>query len=170
MEKINTKHTAVMAMLIAVGLIIFSLESLIPPLTPIPGIKLGLANIVTLFTLYAFSGRDAACVLILRVILAAVFAGQAVSLWYSLAGGVLCLAAMNVCKLFLKEDLMQFTSVVGAVFHNLGQLAAAVLITGNLGILWCSPMLMLGGVICGFFTGIACKLMFKRVRSIIKTE
>ncbi|MCD7905517.1 MAG: Gx transporter family protein [Clostridiales bacterium] len=169
MERINTRHTALMAMLIAVGLIIFSLESLIPPLTPIPGIKLGLANIVTLFTLYAFSGRDAVCVLILRILLASVFAaGQVVSLWYSLAGGILCLIAMNICKLFLNENYMQFTSVVGAVFHNLGQLTVAVLITGTPGVLWYSPMLMLGGVICGFFTGIACKLMYKRVKNILK--
>ncbi|MCD8158124.1 MAG: Gx transporter family protein [Clostridiales bacterium] len=168
MGKNNTRHTALMAMLIAAGLIIFSLESLIPPLTPVPGIKLGLANIVTLFTLYAFSRRDAFCVMILRVLLASVFSTQIVSLWYSLAGGFLCLMAMSICKSFLSEDLMQFTSVVGAVFHNLGQLAIAVLLTGSLSILWYSPVLMLGGVICGFFTGIACKLVYKRIKTILK--
>ncbi|MCC8098112.1 MAG: Gx transporter family protein [Eubacterium sp.] len=168
MKRNNTRHTALMALLIAVGLIIFSLESLIPPLTPIPGIKLGLANIVTLFTLYAFSRRDAFCVMILRVLLASVFVGQMVSLWYSLAGGVLCFGAMALCSLFLNEDLMQFTSVIGAIFHNLGQLAVAVLITGKLSILWYAPMLLLGGVICGFFTGIACRLVYKRVKNILK--
>ncbi len=167
LKKNNTRHTAVLALLTAAALIIFTLESLIPPIVPIPGIKIGLANIITLFTLYAYSGKDATAVLILRILLAAVFAGQIISFWYSLAGGIMCLIAMNIFKIFFKEDKMMFTSAVGGIFHNMGQLGAAVLITENTAVLWYAPVLILGGTICGYFTGIICSLVFVRLKGFI---
>lgn len=170
MEKTNVRHTAILGLLVAIGLIIFTVESLIPPLVPIPGIKLGLANIITLFTLYAFSGRDAAAVLILRILLASVFAGQIVSFWYSLSGGILCLAAMNIAKKFLSSDYMEFTSVIGGLFHNIGQLAAAVFLMESKALFWYLPVLALGGMICGLFTGIVCKIVFKRLKIIYKNK
>ena len=87
----NTPHTSVqrltqLALLTAVALIIFIIEAQIPPLTAIPGVKMGLANIITLVTLYRFGRRDALMVLLVRVFLGSVFAGQMMTLLYSLAG------------------------------------------------------------------------------------
>ncbi len=167
MKKNNIRHTAVLGLLTAVGLIIFTIEGLLPPLTPIPGIKLGLANIVTLYALYALSPRDAAAVSILRILLAAIFAGQAVSLWYSLAGGIFCLISMTAAKKLFSEEYMEFTSIVGALFHNMGQLLAAVLLLENTAILLYFPFLALGGVVCGLFTGIGCKITYKRLKNVL---
>lgn len=80
----------------------------------------------------------------------------------------MCLIAMNIAKLFFKKEMMQFTSVVGGIFHNLGQLLAAVIITENVAVVWYAPALMLGGIVCGYFTGIACKLVFKRLETYIR--
>lgn len=168
MNRVDVRHTARLALLVAVGLIIFVLESYITLPIAVPGIKPGLSNIVTLFTLYAFSRRDAWCVLILRVVLGSLFVGQIVWMSYSLAGGVMCLLAMSVCKTFLDEEYMVILSAVGAIFHNMGQLLAAAVIMGSTAVFWYMPALLLGGVLCGILTGVCCKLIFNRLKNILK--
>ena len=97
-KRINTRRMVLMGVLTAIGLTIFMLEAQIPPLTAIPGIKLGLANIVTLFALAVLGPKDALIILIMRVILGSVFSGQIMTLAYSMTGGVLCLCLLYTSR------------------------------------------------------------------------
>lgn len=151
----------ILAMFTAVSLIIFIIESQFPPLAPIPGIKLGLANIITLLLLVWFGWREAFAVLILRIGLGSIFAGQIMSLMYSLAGGLLCFIVMSVCMRFFKKDGIWITSVFGAIAHNIGQITAAVLLTSTLQVAAYLPVLIISGVITGAFTGIAARCIVR---------
>ena len=91
-KKVNIKKLTLLAVYTTIALTIFTAESFLPPLAPLPGIKLGLSNIVTLWLLMHTKARDALLVLLMRILLASFFAGQMVSLLYSLAGGLLCFA------------------------------------------------------------------------------
>ena len=155
-------------MLTAIALVIFVIEAQIPPLAPIPGIKLGLANIVTLFTILTLGRREAFIVMTLRIILGSVFTGSMMSVVYSAAGGALCFAAMSLLTLFMKESMTWFVSVIGAICHNIGQLAAAVTVTGTMQILWYMPLLTISAIVTGLFTGIAAQYLLKRGGGAIK--
>lgn len=150
----NTKKLTTLALFTTLALIIFTVEGAIPAPVPIPGIKLGLANIITLLVLHNFSPRDTLLVLLMRILLASFFFGQALSLLYSLAGGLLCFAAMLSVHRLLRGHCLVLISIVGALFHNLGQLAAAFFITRVSGVLLYLPFLMLSGMITGLFTGL----------------
>lgn len=147
----RTKKLTMLAMLTAVSLVIFMIEVQLPPLTPIPGIKLGLANIVTLITLARFGRREAFLVLMLRIILGSVFAGQMMSLMYSLAGGVLCFIVM--AALVGTKIPLWVMSVFGAMAHNAGQVIVAIAITRLEQITAFIPLLIISAVITGAFTG-----------------
>lgn len=112
----SVKKLTMLALLTTIALTIFVLESAIPPLVPIPGVKLGLANIVTLVLISAQMPREAAAVLFARVFLASVFAGQMMSFFFSLLGGLFCLIAMYVSNRLLKGQLLWFTSIIGRHF------------------------------------------------------
>lgn len=157
----NLKKLTTLAMFTTLALIIFTVENAIPPLVPIPGIKLGLANIITLVVLQNYSAKDALLVLIMRILLSTFFFGQAVSLLYSLAGGLLCFAAMVLVHRMLQGHFLYLVSVVGALFHNLGQLAVAFLITEVPGVLVYLPFLLISGLITGLFTGLCAHFMQK---------
>lgn len=155
--KINRLTT--LAMFTTLALIIFTIESMIPPLVPIPGIKLGLANMITLVLLHNYSAKDAFLVLFMRILLSSFFFGQALSLLYSLAGGCLCFVAMVLLHRILGGHFQYLTSMFGALFHNLGQLAIALLITEVSGVLVYLPFLLLSGLITGLFTGLCAHLI-----------
>ena len=150
----NTKKLTTLSLLTALSLILFIIESAIPPLIPVPGIKLGLANIVTLFILSQGSFRDAAMVLFVRIVLSSVFTGQAVYFLYSFAGGLCCLLAMSAINCFLLKRFLYLTSIIGAIFHNIGQIAAACLIVESFTMTAYLPVLLLSGIVTGFFTGL----------------
>lgn len=150
----NTKKLTTLSLLTALSLILFIIESAIPPLIPIPGIKLGLANIITLFILSQGSFRDAAMVLFVRIVLSSVFAGQAVYFLYSIAGGVCCLLAMTGMNWFLQKRFLYLTSIIGAIFHNIGQIMAACLIVQSFSMTAYLPVLLLSGILTGLFTGL----------------
>ncbi len=150
----NIKKLTTLAMFTTLALIIFTVESAIPALVPIPGIKPGLANIITLILLHNFSPRDTLMVLLMRILLASFFFGQAVSLLYSLVGGILCFVAMLLVHRLLQGHYLVLVSIIGALFHNLGQLTVAFLITQVPGVLTYLPFLMLSGIITGLFTGL----------------
>lgn len=156
-----------MSMLTAVGLVIFVVEAQIPVPVPIPGIKLGLANVVTLFALWTLSRRAAATVLILRVVLGNFVVGNLMTLLYSLSGGLLCLLVMALMKSLFSEQQIFILSMFGAMAHNIGQLAIAVFVMGTPSILLYAPVLLLSGLITGFFTGHCAQaviLHMKRIR------
>ncbi len=148
------KRLTTLSIFTVVALTIFILESAIPNPVPIPGIKLGLSNIVTLILLLNFTPADAFIVLLARIFLSAFFAGQAVSLIYSLCGGLFCFAIMCLLNCFLNGHFVFITSIFGALLHNAGQLSAAFLITRNVGVFAYLPFLILSGTITGLFTGL----------------
>ena len=159
----NIRKLTILALLTTIALTIFMIESVLPPLVPVPGVKLGLANIVTLFILTRFEFRDAAAVLFVRIIMASIFGGQAVYLLYSLAGGVFSLMVMAIISKILNRKYVFITGIFGAIAHNVGQIAAAFLILKLSGILVYVPFLMISGVITGLFTGFVCLFADKKI-------
>lgn len=115
-----TKKLTTLSLLSAIALALYAVESALPPIVPIPGIKLGLANIITLVVLWKYSAKDAFFVLLVRILLATLFFGQVISLLYSLSGGLLCLLAMVFVQRLLHGHYLFLASMTGAVFHNLG--------------------------------------------------
>ena len=130
----STRRITRDAMLTAVALIIYVVEAQLPPLTPIPGIKMGLANIVTVYTLFALGPGDGAAVLAARVLLGAMLTGSVSALMYSAAGGAACLAAMLALRPALGDGQLWVAGVIGAAAHNLGQIAVAIGVTRTPGL------------------------------------
>ena len=148
------KKLTVLALFTTLSLAIYAVESAIPPLVPIPGFKLGLANIITLVLLRNASPRDAFLVLIARVLLSALLFGQALSLLYSLAGGALSLAFMMLGTKLLQKKLFFLTGALGGLAHNMGQLIMALIVTSTPGVAAYLPFLILSGILTGLFTGL----------------
>jgi|InofroStandDraft_1065614.scaffolds.fasta_scaffold40723_3 heptaprenyl diphosphate synthase len=155
--------TARYALLTALAMVLSWLESLLVFPGLLPGMKVGLTNIVVLFALYRMGLRDAVWISLARVLLASMTFGNAYSFAYSLAGAALSLAVMAGLKKWDKFSLLG-VSAAGGVCHNLGQLAvaAAVLETARLG--WYLPALLASGTAAGVVIGIAGGLAVERVR------
>lgn len=164
----NIKKLTTLALFTALAMIIFAVESAIPPIIPIPGIKLGLANIITLVLLRNYSPGETLMVLLMRVFLSAFLFGQAMSLLYSLAGGLLCFGVIFLVNSLLKGHYIYLTGICGGISHNLGQLAVAWLITRTPGVLAYLPFLMLSGILTGLFTGLCTHFMQKYLLPIIR--
>ena len=120
----KVRKLCILALFAAIALSIWAAEALIPPLVPLPGIRLGLANIVILLTLYLFGRREAALVLAVRLILGAALAGTVMSFLYSLAGGLLALGVMALLRPRVDETRIWMLSAYAAVAHGLGQLGS----------------------------------------------
>ena len=162
----GVKRLAFMAVLTAAALIIFIVEAQIPPLVPVPGVKLGLANIITLVAMYLLSRKEAGLVLLMRIILGAVFAGSPSTFLFSALGGLLAYAAMCALKGPVPESRMWMISIVAAVAHNIGQLLVCMLVVKTPGIIVYLPVLVISGIITGAFTGIAATYLVKAIRKI----
>ena len=158
----KTGKTVQLALLTALALIIFVVERQIPHPFPIPGVKLGLANIITVYAVYHYRAREVFLVVLIRILLGAVFSGNMAAMLYSLAGGMLCLVGMLPLKRLLSEKYLWVLSVLGAVFHNIGQIAAACLIAGW-GVLAYLPFLLVSGCLAGAFTGVCAQLVVRRI-------
>ena len=126
----KTKQLTTGAILAALALALSYVEGMFPLPVPLPGFKLGLANIVTLFALYTLGAPSALAILLVRVLLGAMFAGNASALLYSLLGGFAAMAVMIALSRFPKLSVYG-VSVGGAAAHNIGQVAAAMLTLGN---------------------------------------
>ena len=149
------------AMLTGIALVIFIVEMQIPSLTHIPGIKLGLANIVTLFAMSALDRRSAAAVLFLRILTSAVIVGNISSLIYSAVGGICCFGVMSVVIGISQKKHLWAVSAIGAVFHNIGQLLTAYIVTGSAVVFMYLPVLTLSGITTGIFTGLCAYYVLK---------
>lgn len=149
----RTKKLTQVAMLSAVAIIIFVVEAQIPLPVVIPGLKLGLSNVVTLFALWTLGRGEAGLILSVRILLGNMVAGSFMMMLYSAAGGLLCFLVMVLMKPLFSDKQVFFLSIFGAIAHNVGQLGAAVLITSTLGILVYAPVLLFSGIVTGFFTG-----------------
>ncbi|MBD5465459.1 MAG: Gx transporter family protein [Lachnospiraceae bacterium] len=162
----KTKKIVTLGMFTAVALTIFVVESYFPPIVPIPGIKMGLANVVTLLMLFLYDERDSFAVLLLRIILGSIFTGQAVSFFYSLSGGIACFFIMAVFHRIFRGKYSILVSMLGAVFHNLGQMAAALALLRTSGVLFYLPVLMLSALLTGFFTGCVALGLSRRLKKL----
>lgn len=160
----NTKKITELAMLTATALIVFVIELQIPNPIPIPGVKLGLANIITVYAVYQYRAREVLLVVLCRTILGSIFGGNMIALLYSLAGGLLCLVGMLFFKRIFSPNCIWLCSVFGAVFHNIGQISVACLIAG-LGMLVYLPFLLLSGCLAGAFTGGCAQLVISRSKT-----
>ena len=152
-----------MALLTAVALIIFMVEAQIPNPVPIPGVKLGLANIVTVYAVFALGPPQALMILFCRVFLGAVFSGQMMTLLYSLGGGLLCWCAMTALRRLVTGKQIWVCSVFGAVCHNIGQIAVAAAVTRTPALIAYLPVLMVSGILTGAFTGVAAQALLSHL-------
>lgn len=153
-EKGSVKKLTECAMFAALALIIFVLESLLPPIVPIPGVKLGLANTVTLAAIYILGNTEAACILLVRIILGNIFTGQAVSFVYGFFGGAACWLSTVFLKKFFNANTIWVLGVVGALFHNAAQLACAVFLLKTISVVYYGAVLAISSCITGTFTGL----------------
>ena len=169
--KLTTKKLALCAVLTALALGLRKLESLFPVsvLVPLPGIKLGLANIVTVFALYRLGDIPALAILIARCLLGAMFAGNASALLFSLMGGVLAMLTMIVLRR-VRGLSVYGVSIAGAAAHNIGQICAAMVVLGGTAVLGYLPVLLGVSLITGTLTGFVASLLFRAMRGIYFTQ
>ena len=160
--KLTTKQLTLCALLTAMALALSYLENLFPLALaiPVPGVKLGLANIVTVFALYALGAGQALMILLARCFLGAVFAGNMNALIFSLMGGVTAMVVMILLSHCRKLSVYG-VSVGGAAAHNCGQVAAAVLSLGNSGPLYYLPILLGVSLFTGALTGLIASCLFR---------
>ncbi len=160
----SSKRLALCAVLAAVALTIFVAESQIPPVVPMPGVKLGLANIVTLVAMVLLGRRDALAVLAVRLILGAAFTGGFSAFMFSAVGGLFAYIVMAALVGVFPEKMLWVVSVLAALAHNAGQILVAVFVTGTPGIAVYILILAASGVVTGAFTGLAGMFLIRAVR------
>ena len=146
------RHIAYLGLLLTLALILSYVESLIPVFVAIPGVKLGLANLVVLICLYAYPAKYALFLSIVRVIVAGLLFGNMFAILYSLAGALLIFSVMFLGKKLFKLGILG-VSILGGVFHNIGQLLVAILVVSNYRIGYLFPYLLLSGILMGAFIG-----------------
>ena len=163
MKNNPTRDLAVCAMLSAAALRFSYVEMLIPFSIGIPGIKLGFANIVTVYVLYRFGGRYAFAVNTVRIALSALLFGSVFSALYSMAGGIVSLSAMLLAK---KARIFSITgvSMTGGVFHNFGQLIAAACVVKTVQVVSYLPILIFSGIAAGIVNGITAQMCLDRIK------
>ena len=150
------------AMLTTLALVLSYMENFFPLALaiPLPGIKLGLANVVTLFALYALGAPQAFAILLCRCLLGSLFAGNASALIFSLLGGLCAMAVMCLTKRLRSLSIFG-VSISGAAAHNCGQVAAAILTLGNTAPLYYLPVLLAVSLFTGALNGFLSALMFR---------
>ena len=158
----TTKHIALCAVLTALALGLSTLENLFPVslVVPLPGVKLGLANIVTVFALYELGAAPALVILLARCGLGSLFAGNVSALLFSLLGGLTAMLVMIGLKRCRRLSIYG-VSIGGAAAHNLGQMAAAVITLGSTMVLGYLPFLLAVSLVTGTLTGFASALLFR---------
>ena len=166
-NKINSRSasslTALCGVLIALAMVLSYLESLVPISFAIPGIKLGLANIVTIIALIKLGFKQALIISVGRVLLSGLLFGNPATIMYSMAGALLSLLVMFVIRKF-KLLAITGTSVCGAVAHNAGQLIVAAIVIENTKIFYYLAVLSVSGIIAGILIGILAGILIKNIR------
>lgn len=160
----RTKKLVTLSLLLSVALVLSYLESLLPPISvAAPGIKMGLANIAVIYTLYAFGAKEAAAVSFLRVFLSSLLFGGFTVFLYSIAGAVFSLAVMILVK---KTSFFGTigTSVLGGVAHNAAQVGVAAILLGSGYLFSYLPILVVSGTLAGVLVGIAGGLLTEKVK------
>ena len=166
--RMNVRRLTFCALLTAIALTIFMVEAQLPPIAPIPGMRLGLANIVTVYAMFALGPGNTLLILLCRIILSSLFAGGS-TIFYSLSGGLLCYVSMLFLRKILTRKQLWVCGAIGAIFHNIGQIGAAIAIYQVPQLIVYLPFLLVVGVIAGAFTGLAAQLLLPRVEKVVKS-
>ena len=168
MKKLTTKKTAQLGVYIALAMILSYVESLIPFSFGIPGIKLGLTNVVTVIMMYTYGIPGALGVAVLRAVLSGFMFGNAFSIIYSVAGCVLSFIFMYILK---KTNHFAIISVsaAGGVMHNVGQLIVAANVVKTYSVIYYAPVLIIAGVFTGIIIGIVSDEIVKRIGNRMET-
>ena len=159
----KTKKLTMYALLVALAMILSYLESLVPLSFAVPGIKMGLPNIVIVFALYKLGFKAAGCISLIRVVLVSILFGNVMSMIYSLAGAVLSLAVMWLLRRIGKFSSVG-VSVAGALGHNVGQVVTAIVLLETGGLVYYLAPLCVSGAVAGIIIGIAGGIVVKRVK------
>jgi heptaprenyl diphosphate synthase len=162
MKNFGAKKISFFALSIALAMIFSYLETLIPLPFFVPGMKLGLANIVTMVVLYKMGASPAAAIALARILLSALLFGNVFSLAYSLSGGIFSLAVMILLKKTGKFSITG-VSIAGGVCHNIAQIAAAALLLETAELIYYLPVLLVTGTVTGCFIGILGGLVLKKL-------
>ncbi len=167
MRNHTAKWVALYGMLISLAFIFSYIEAVIPIPIPVPGVKLGLANLVSIVGLYTVGIKGTIAVSLVRIVLVGFTFGNLSSMIYSLAGGTVSLIFMILLKKTGKFSQVG-VSIMGGIGHNIGQLTAAALITETAGVFYYLPFLMVAGVIAGAVIGLLGALVTARIQSVVK--
>ena len=167
--RISSKRAAFYGVFIAMALVASYIERMLPIQPGIPGVKLGLANIITMFLLYLVGAGAAITVSILRILLAGLLFGSGFSMVYSAAGAILSMLAMAIA---MKTGFFSATgvSVVGGVFHNVGQILVAVVTLSTASLVYYLPILILSGLVAGVVIGILSGVIMKRLTPVVRQQ
>ena len=161
----RTRRLARISILVSMAVLLNLLETIIPIPVPIPGVKLGLANIVTLVAIPLAGPADTITVVILRCLISSLMYGGPYWLVFSLCGGLLSVLVMILAYRFLFNYLSMIgISILGAVTHNIGQILAACILTGDIYIMALLPVLLISAVVTGSLTGLCANLVWNSLR------
>ncbi len=158
----KARKPALLGLLTAVALTIFLVEAQLPPVLPVPGVKLGLANIVTVFTVFALGPGEGILVLVARIFLGAVFCGNFSSILYSAAGGACAIAVTIALRRILTRKQLFVAGCLGAMAHSAGQIAMAALVLGTASVFVYLPVLLAVSLVTGLFTGLCAQFLVDR--------
>ncbi len=158
-----TKRVTLLGFTLAAAMLLSYVESAVPPVIPISGVKIGLANIAVIFALYRIGTAEAYLISLLRVFLSALLFGNVVALAYSVSGALLSLTVMALLKKTDKFSVFA-VSITGGVLHNVGQILCAVIIIGSSAVLYYLPILMLCGIISGALIGVLAGYINSRLK------
>jgi heptaprenyl diphosphate synthase len=168
MEHQKTKQMVLLSMMMAIAIILHYIESLFPLPVAIPGIKLGLSNVVSLVALYLFGPGSAILIMVLRVLMTSFLYSGLSSAIFSLFGGILAVSAMIlIWTLRNKGFSIVGASVAGGIFHNAGQLMAASIVLGTSAVFSFFPYLIVSGIVTGTATGLLSNMIVPRLKTII---
>lgn len=162
-QKFMESDVALYGMLISVAAVMSYVESLIPLRLPAPGMKIGLANIVTVWVLYSMGIKPAAIISVLRVLLVGFLFGNLYSIIFSLAGAAASMGVMYALRKIKRFSIIG-VSIAGGVTHNLAQTAVAMIVLENARIAYYLPALIIGGVAAGIAIGILGGLLYKKIK------
>lgn len=159
----KVKNIAMCGVLTTLAMIFSYIDSLISIPIPVPGVRLGISNIVIITALYIVGVKEAMIVNILRIVLTSILFSNATSFWFSITGGMLSIIVMILLK---KIELFSIVgiSVAGGVSHNIGQIIAAVIIMETHAILYYLPVLLITGTVAGIVVGVVAAMVLKRLK------
>lgn len=161
----KTKKMVVLSLMISIALIIYVIEAQVPVL--FPGIKLGLANLVSLSALIIFGWKEALIIMFIRTLLGSMFGGSMSAFMFSIAGGLLSNFVMIMLYKYFKNTLSIWSiSIMGAIFHNIGQLLVASFVIQDLRIYIYLPVLLVSAVVTGYFIGLCTNFLIKHLNKI----